>query len=129
MRMAMQDAGLNPEDVGYINCHGTSTEAGDIAECQAMQKVFGAHVQKLMVSSTKSMTGHTLGAAAGVEAVASLLALSTGILPPTINLEQQDPQCAVDAIPNVAREKRVGAVLSNSFGFGGTNSVLAFKRV
>jgi 3-oxoacyl-[acyl-carrier-protein] synthase II len=129
MRMAMQDAGLNPEDVGYINCHGTSTEAGDIAECQAMQRVFGAHVQKLMVSSTKSMTGHTLGAAAGVEAVASLLALSTGILPPTINLEQQDPQCAVDAIPNVAREKRVGAVLSNSFGFGGTNSVLAFKRV
>jgi len=129
MRMAMQDAGLNPEDVGYINCHGTSTEAGDIAECQAMQRVFGAHVQKLMVSSTKSMTGHTLGAAAGVEAVASLLALSTGILPPTINLEQQDPRCAVDAIPNVAREKRVGAVLSNSFGFGGTNSVLAFKRV
>jgi 3-oxoacyl-[acyl-carrier-protein] synthase II len=129
MRMAMQDAGLNPEDVGYINCHGTSTEAGDIAECQAMQKVFGEHVQKLMVSSTKSMTGHTLGAAAGVEAVASLLALSTGILPPTINIEQQDPRCAIDVIPNVAREKRVNAVLSNSFGFGGTNSVLAFKRV
>src|SRR5512132_642214 len=130
MRMALRDAGLNPEQVGYINTHGTSTPQGDIAECQAINKVFGEHAQKgLAVSSTKSMTGHLLGAAGGIEAVFSVLALATGTLPPAINVEEQDPECKLDVVPNVAREKRVDAVLSNSFGFGGTNAVICFKRV
>jgi 3-oxoacyl-[acyl-carrier-protein] synthase II len=130
MRMALKDAGLNPEQVGYVNTHGTSTPQGDIAECQAINRVFGDHAKKgLAVSSTKSMTGHLLGAAGGIEAVFSILALSSGVLPPTINVEEQDPECQLDVIPNQAREKRVDAVLSNSFGFGGTNAVIAFKRV
>ncbi|MFL5270903.1 MAG: beta-ketoacyl-[acyl-carrier-protein] synthase family protein, partial [Anaeromyxobacteraceae bacterium] len=130
MRMALKDAGLNPEQVGYVNTHGTSTPQGDIAECQAINRVFGDHAKKgLAVSSTKSMTGHLLGAAGGIEAVFSILALSSGVLPPTINVEEQDPECQLDVIPNQAREKRVEAVLSNSFGFGGTNAVIAFKRV
>jgi len=130
MRMALADAGLNPEQVGYINTHGTSTPAGDPAECQAIKTVFGEYAKKgLAVSATKSMTGHLLGGAGGVEAVFSVLALTTRILPPTINLEDQDPACDLDAIPGTAREKRVDAVLSNSFGFGGTNSVICFKRV
>jgi 3-oxoacyl-[acyl-carrier-protein] synthase II len=130
MRMAMKDAGLNPEQVGYVNTHGTSTPQGDVAECQAINKVFGDWARKgLMVSSTKSMTGHLLGAAGGVEAVFSVLALTSGVLPPTINVDEQDPECALDVIPNQAREKRVDAVLSNSFGFGGTNAVVCFKRV
>jgi 3-oxoacyl-[acyl-carrier-protein] synthase II len=129
MRMALRDAGLTPEQVGYVNTHGTSTPQGDVAECQAIAKVFGEHAKKgLAVSSTKSMTGHLLGAAGGVEAVFSVMALHTGVLPPTINVEEQDPECALDVIPNQAREKRVDAVMSNSFGFGGTNAVLAFKR-
>jgi 3-oxoacyl-[acyl-carrier-protein] synthase II len=130
MRMALRDAGLAPEQIGYVNTHGTSTPQGDVAECQAVKKVFGEHARKrLAVSSTKSMTGHLLGAAGGVEAVFSVLALATGILPPTINVEDQDPECDLDVIPNVAREQRVDAVLSNSFGFGGTNAVICFKRV
>jgi len=130
MKMALADAGLNPEQVGYVNTHGTSTPAGDPAECQAVKKVFGEYAKKgLAISSTKSMTGHLLGAAGGIEAVFSVLALTTGVLPPTINVEEQDPECDLDVIPNVAREKRVNAVLSNSFGFGGTNAVLCFKRV
>ncbi len=130
MKMALADAGLNPEQVGYVNTHGTSTPAGDPAECQAVKKVFGEYAKKgLAISSTKSMTGHLLGAAGGVEAVFSILALTTGVLPPTINVEEQDPECDLDVVPNVAREKRVNAVLSNSFGFGGTNAVLCFKRV
>src|SRR5689334_20258260 len=130
MRMALKDAGLNPEQVGYVNTHGTSTPQGDIAECQAINRVFGDHAKKgLAVSSTKSMTGHLLGAAGGIEAVFSVMALHTGVLPPTINVEEQDPECALDVIPNQAREKRVEAVMSNSFGFGGTNAVLAFKRI
>jgi len=129
MKMALRDAGLNPEAIGYINCHGTSTPAGDIAECQAIQRVFGDHVKNLAVSSTKSMTGHMLGAAGGAEAIVCVLAIARSILPPTINVEEQDPACALDVIPNVAREKRVDAVLSNSFGFGGTNAVLAFRRI
>jgi 3-oxoacyl-[acyl-carrier-protein] synthase II len=129
MKMALADAGLNPEQVGYVNTHGTSTPQGDPAECQAVKKVFGEHAKRgLAISSTKSMTGHLLGAAGGVEAVFSVLALATGVLPPTINVEEQDPECDLDVIPNVAREKRVDAVLSNSFGFGGTNAVLCFKR-
>jgi len=130
MRMALRDAGLAPEQIGYVNTHGTSTPQGDIAECQAIKRVFGEYAKKgLAISSTKSMTGHLLGAAGGVEAVFSVLALTTGVLPPTINVEEQDPECDVDVVPNVAREKRVDAVLSNSFGFGGTNAVICFKRV
>jgi 3-oxoacyl-[acyl-carrier-protein] synthase II len=130
MKMALADAGLAPEQIGYVNTHGTSTPPGDPAECTAVKKVFGDYAKKgLAVSSTKSMTGHLLGAAGGVEAVFSVLALTTGVLPPTINVEEQDPECDLDVIPNVARERRVDAVLSNSFGFGGTNAVLCFKRV
>jgi 3-oxoacyl-[acyl-carrier-protein] synthase II len=130
MRMALKDAGLNPEQVGYVNTHGTSTPQGDVAECQAINKVFGEHARKgLVVSSTKSMTGHLLGAAGGAEAVISVLALNKGIIPPTINVEEQDPECALDVVPNVAREKQLDVVMSNSFGFGGTNAVLVFKKV
>ena len=130
MRMALRDAGLNPEQIGYVNTHGTSTPQGDIPECQGIRKVFGDWAKSgLVVSSTKSMTGHMLGAAGGAEAVFSVMALHTGVIPPTINIEEQDPECDLDVVPNVAREKRVEAVISNSFGFGGTNAVLAFKRV
>jgi len=130
MKMALADAALNPEQVGYVNTHGTSTPPGDPAECEAVKTVFGEYAKKgLMVSSTKSMTGHLLGAAGGVEAVFSVLALVRGVLPPTINVEDQDPECDLDVIPNVAREKRVDAVLSNSFGFGGTNAVVCFRRL
>ncbi|WP_242336884.1 MULTISPECIES: beta-ketoacyl-ACP synthase II [Anaeromyxobacter] len=130
MRMALGDAGISPDQVGYVNTHGTSTPAGDVAECQAIAKVFGEHARKgLMVSSTKSMTGHLLGAAGGLEAVVSVLALARGVLPPTINVEEQDPECALDVIPNHAREARIDYAMSNSFGFGGTNAVLIFKRV
>jgi len=129
MRMALRDAGLEPGRIGYVNTHGTSTPQGDVAECQAIRKVFGDAASKVSISSTKSMTGHMLGAAGGAESVFSVLALHTGVIPPTINVEQQDPECAVDVTPNVAREKRVEAVLTNSFGFGGTNAVLCFKRV
>jgi len=129
MRMALRDAGVTPDVVGYVNTHGTSTPQGDVAECQAINKVFGEHAkQKLMVSSTKSMTGHLLGAAGGLEAVVSVLTIARGVLPPTINVEEQDPECALDVIPNTAREVRVDYAMSNSFGFGGTNAVLLFKR-
>ncbi|ABS26936.1 beta-ketoacyl-ACP synthase II [Anaeromyxobacter sp. Fw109-5] len=129
MRMALGDAGISPDQVGYVNTHGTSTPQGDVAECQAIGKVFGAHAkQGLMVSSTKSMTGHLLGAAGGLEAVVSVLALARGVLPPTINVEEQDPECPLDVIPNQAREVRIDYAMSNSFGFGGTNAVLLFKR-
>jgi len=130
MRMALKFAGVNPEQVGYVNTHGTSTPQGDVAECQAINKVFGEHARKgLVVSSTKSMTGHLLGAAGGAEAVISVLALHHGVIPPTINVEEQDPECQLDVVPNVARQKAVDVVLSNSFGFGGTNAVLLFKKV
>ncbi len=130
MRMALRDAGISPDQVGYINTHGTSTPAGDIAECQAINEVFGEHAKKgLMVSSTKSMTGHLLGAAGGLEAAITVLALVRGVLPPTINVDEQDPECALDVVPNQAREKRVDVGMSNSFGFGGTNAVVLFKRV
>jgi 3-oxoacyl-[acyl-carrier-protein] synthase II len=130
MRMAIKESGLPVEKIGYVNTHGTSTPQGDVAECQAINRVFGDHARKgLMVSSTKSMIGHLLGAAGGAEAVISVLALARGVLPPTINVEEQDPECQLDVIPNAAREVRVEAVMSNSFGFGGTNAVLLFKRV
>jgi len=130
MRMALRDAGLNPEQVGYVNTHGTSTPAGDVAECQGIGRVFGDHAKKgLVVSSTKSMTGHLLGAAGGLEAVVAIKAIETGIIPPTINVDDQDPECALDVCANTARDARPTAVLSNSFGFGGTNAVLAFRKI
>jgi len=130
MRMAIADAGLRPEQVGYVNTHGTSTPQGDIAECQAVRAVFGGWADSgLVVSSTKSMTGHMLGAAGGAEAVISVLSLHRGVVPPTLNVEEQDPECRLDVVPNVARDAKLEAVLSNSFGFGGTNAVVAFRRV
>ncbi len=130
MRMALADTGLRPEQVGYVNTHGTSTPQGDIAECQAVRAVFGAWADSgLVVSSTKSMTGHMLGAAGGAEAVFSVLALHRGVVPPTLNVEEQDPECRLDVVPNVAREVKLEAAISNSFGFGGTNAVVAFKKV
>ena len=129
MRMCLRDANLKPEDVGYINAHGTSTPVGDIAETKAIKSVFGEAAKKLAVSSTKSMTGHLLGAAGGVEAAFSVLALDKGIVPPTINLDNQDPECDLDYVPNVARKvPGLKVAFSNSFGFGGTNAVLAFRR-
>jgi 3-oxoacyl-[acyl-carrier-protein] synthase II len=128
MKMALRDAGVSPADMGYINAHGTSTKFGDELETTAIKTVFGEHAYKLAVSSTKSMTGHLLGAAGGVEAVISVLALDRGILPPTINLENPDPECDLDYVPNEARQKQVDVAMSNSFGFGGTNACLIFKR-
>jgi 3-oxoacyl-[acyl-carrier-protein] synthase II len=128
MKEALQQAGLNPSDVGYINAHGTSTPFNDKAETDAIKAVFGEHAKKVMISSTKSMTGHLLGAAGGVESVISVLALAHGVLPPTINYEEPDPECDLDYIPNTSREVRVEAAISNSSGFGGTNAVLAFRR-
>ncbi|AAW74137.1 3-oxoacyl- synthase II [Xanthomonas oryzae pv. oryzae KACC 10331] len=129
MAAAMRDAKLNPEQIGYLNAHGTSTPLGDLAETIAMKRALGDHAYKTMVSSTKSMTGHLLGAAGGVEAIFSVMALHTGIIPPTINLEEPSEGCDLDYVPNVAREVQVDAVMSNGFGFGGTNGTLVFKRV
>ncbi|WAT13971.1 beta-ketoacyl-ACP synthase II [Xanthomonas fragariae] len=129
MAAAMRDAKLNPEQIGYLNAHGTSTPLGDLAETMAMKRALGDHAYKAMVSSTKSMTGHLLGAAGGVEAIFSVMALHTGIIPPTINLEEPSEGCDLDYVPNVAREVQVDAVMSNGFGFGGTNGTLVFKRV
>jgi 3-oxoacyl-[acyl-carrier-protein] synthase II len=128
MQKAIKDAGITPEQIGYVNAHGTSTFYNDRGETKAIKEVFGEHIKNLAVSSTKSMTGHALGAAGGIEAVVSVKALETGILPPTINYETPDPDCDLDYIPNVAREKQIDYVLSNSFGFGGTNACLVFKR-
>jgi 3-oxoacyl-[acyl-carrier-protein] synthase II len=128
MRMALADAGIAPEAIGYINAHGTSTEFNDKTETAVIKQVFGAHARKLAVSSTKSMTGHTLGAAGGVEAIASILALRDGILPPTINLQTPDPECDLDYVPNVARKVQVEYALSNNLGFGGHNASVIFKR-
>ncbi|ATS66254.1 beta-ketoacyl-ACP synthase II [Xanthomonas citri] len=129
MAAAMRDAKLNPEQIGYLNAHGTSTPLGDLAETMAMKRALGGHAYKTMVSSTKSMIGHLLGAAGGVEAIFSVMALHTGIIPPTINLEEPSEGCDLDYVPNVAREVQVDAVMSNGFGFGGTNGTLVFKRV
>jgi 3-oxoacyl-[acyl-carrier-protein] synthase II len=129
MKMAVKDAGISPLEMGYINAHGTSTKYGDELESIAIKTVFGDHAYKIPVSSTKSMTGHLLGAAGGVEAVVSILALDRGILPPTINLDNPDPECDLDYIPHTAREIQVDVVMSNSFGFGGTNASLIVGRV
>jgi len=128
MRLALKDAGIVPSDVDYINAHGTSTEYNDANETQAIKKVFGEHAFKLAVSSTKSMTGHLLGAAGAVEGVFSVLALDHGMIPPTINYENRDPQCDLDYTPNQARKADIRVVLSNSFGFGGTNGCVVFRR-
>ena len=128
MNMAIKDAGITPTEVGYINAHGTSTKYGDELETMAIKTVFGNHAHKVPVSSTKSMTGHLLGAAGGVEAVISVLALVRGVLPPTINLENPDPECDLDYIPNTARKTSVEIAMSNSFGFGGTNATLIFRK-
>jgi len=127
MTNALNDARLNPEDVDYINAHGTSTPAGDVAESNAVKLALGDHAHDMVVSSTKSMTGHLLGAAGGIEAIFSILALRDQVVPPTINLEDQDPQCDLDFVANTAREMKVSVAMSNNFGFGGTNGTCIFK--
>jgi 3-oxoacyl-[acyl-carrier-protein] synthase II len=129
MNNAMNDAGLNAEDVGYINAHGTSTPAGDLAETMAVKRAMGDHAYKLVVSSTKSMTGHLLGAAGGIEAIFSILALRDQVIPPTINLDNQDPECDLDYVANTARDLKLDVSMSNSFGFGGTNGTCIFKTI
>ncbi|MDA8414210.1 MAG: beta-ketoacyl-ACP synthase II [Desulfobacteraceae bacterium] len=129
MRMALKNAGVNPEQVTYINAHGTSTPFNDLNETLAIRSVFGDHADKLMVSSTKSMTGHLLGAAGGLEAVFCCLAMDKGVVPPTINYEEPDPECDLDYVPNTARDAAIQYSLSNTFGFGGTNATLLFKKV
>ena len=129
MDAALADAGMNHSDVSYINAHGTSTPAGDIAETLAIKRSFGDLAGKVAISSTKSMTGHLLGAAGGIEAVFSLLAIRDQVAPPTINLDNPDPQCDLDYVPNTARQMEIITAMSNSFGFGGTNGTLIFRRL
>ncbi|PJF38064.1 MAG: beta-ketoacyl-[acyl-carrier-protein] synthase II, partial [Phototrophicales bacterium] len=129
MSMALKDAGISPEDVQYINAHGTSTQANDVTESNAILKVFGGSSKNLFVSSTKSMTGHLLGAAGGIEALFTVCALDEQIVPPTINLDNVDPECApLNYVPNNAVEAELNIAISNSFGFGGTNATIALKR-
>ena len=128
MQMALDDAGLAPEDIDYINAHGTSTPLNDVVETRAIKTVFGEHAYKLAISSTKSMTGHMLGGAGGIESVFLALSIRDQIIPPTINLENPEPECDLDYVPNKARETVIRAAISNSFGFGGTNAVLAMKK-
>ena len=129
MNNAMNDAGLNADDIDYINAHGTSTPAGDLAETMAVKLAMGERAYKLVISSTKSMTGHLLGAAGGIEAIFSILALRDQVVPPTINLDNQDPQCDLDYVANTAREMKLNVTMSNSFGFGGTNGTCIFKNI
>ena len=126
MQAALASAGLAPSDVDYVNAHATSTPAGDLAEAQAIREVFGAHIDRLAVSSTKGATGHLLGAAGALEALLSVRALETGMLPPTLNLDRPDPSFTLDHVANKARSTRARVVLSNSFGFGGVNAALVF---
>jgi 3-oxoacyl-[acyl-carrier-protein] synthase II len=128
MKMAIKDAGLKPEDVDYINAHGTSTPLNDLTETLAIKKVFGDRAKKVPVSATKSMTGHLLGAAGSTEAIFTILSIRDGIMPPTLNYEEPDPQCDLDYVPNVARRKPLKIAMSNAFGFGGTNAALVFKK-
>jgi nodulation protein E len=126
---ALQDARLNPEDVGYINAHGTGTAANDKTECAAVADVFGPHADQLMISSTKSMHGHLIGGTGAVELLACIMALRDGIIAPTIGYEEPDPECALDVVPNEARNAKVEVVLSNAFAFGGMNAVLALRKI
>jgi 3-oxoacyl-[acyl-carrier-protein] synthase II len=129
MEMALRHAKMNPEDVSYVNAHATSTPVGDLCELRAIKRTFGAYAQKgLLVSGTKSMTGHLLGAAGGVELAASIFALRDQVVPPTINVENLDPEVDVDIVPNTARPAKLKSALSNSFGFGGHNSALLIKK-
>jgi len=128
MKMAIKDAGLKPEDVDYINAHGTSTPLNDLTETLAIKKVFGDHAKKVPISATKSMTGHLLGAAGSTEAIFTILSIRDGIMPPTLNYEEPDPQCDLDYVPNVARRQQLKIAMSNAFGFGGTNAALVFKK-
>lgn len=128
MKMAIEDAGFKVEEIDYINAHGTSTDYNDKYETMAIKEVFGEHAYKLAVSSTKSMTGHLLGAAGGVEAIFTVLAMKEGVLPPTINYETPDPECDLDYVPNASRQKEIRAAISNSLGFGGHNATIAFKK-
>jgi 3-oxoacyl-[acyl-carrier-protein] synthase II len=129
MKMALSTAKVNPEQVDYINAHGTSTAFNDLYETMGIRTVFGAHADKLMVSSTKSMTGHLLGAAGGIEAIFCLMAMQNSVVPPTINYRAPDPACDLDYVPNTARDAKVQYAMSNSFGFGGTNASLLFKKL
>lgn len=129
MENALRNAGINPDQVDYVNAHGTSTPAGDVVETRALKQVFGPHARKLAVSSTKSMLGHMLGAAGGVEAILSVLAIRDQLAPPTINLQNPDPECDLDYVPHAARPMRLQTALSNSFGFGGTNGTLIFRSL
>lgn len=129
MLAALKDAGINADQVGYLNAHGTSTPLGDVAETLAIKRALGDHAYKTMVSSTKSMTGHLLGAAGGAEAIFSVMALHAGIIPPTINLDEPGEGCDLDYVPNVAREAKIDVAVSNGFGFGGTNGTLVFRRI
>jgi nodulation protein E len=129
MAKALADGGIAPTDIGYINAHGTGTLANDATETRAIKRIFGDHAAKLMVSSTKSMHGHVLGGAGAIELVATAMALSDGVIPPTANYQRTDPACDLDYVPNEARQARVKAALSNSFAFGGLNAVLALRRV
>lgn len=128
MKMALDVAGLQPEDIDYINVHGTSTPQGDISETEAIKTTFGAHAKKVAISSTKSMTGHLLGAAGAVEALFTVLAIEHQIAPPTINYEFPDPDCDLDYVPNIARAMKIDAAISNGFGFGGHNATLVFTK-
>jgi len=128
MRMAIRDAGIEAADIDYINAHGTSTPVGDKSEIAAIKTVFGEHASSVMVNSTKSMTGHLLGAAGGLEAIISALVIGHGVVPPTINVDNQDPECDLDVVPNEARQAKVDIAMSNSFGFGGHNATLILKR-
>jgi nodulation protein E len=129
MRGALRDARLDPQDIGYINAHGTGTAANDKTECAAVQEAFGSHAQEVMMSSTKSMHGHLIGGTGAVELLACLMALRDGVIAPTIGYEHPDPNCALDVVPNVARQATVTATLSNAFAFGGMNAVLALRAV
>jgi len=129
MRAALANAGINADQVQYLNAHGTSTPLGDLNETNAVKKAFGDHAKKLAVSSTKSMTGHLLGGAGGIESVFTVLALRDQVAPPTINLVNPDPECDLDYCPNTAREMKIDYAVKNNFGFGGTNGTLVFRKV
>ena len=128
MNMAIKDAGIKPEQVGYVNAHGTSTPLNDPTEVNIVKRVFGDHAKNLAISSTKSMTGHLLGAAGAIEAVVTSMALKEGFLPPTINVQNQDPECDIDCVPNVGRKADIKYALSNSLGFGGHNATICLKK-